>query len=230
MNASRTRLYGACVTPSVAAAGATSAWRSSRRSGRTSRSSQPRCASLTPNASMRQTGQIERTDGVVEVEPAEFFGEVAVERLGVQRLAGHPDLRRTAEVAERIARARRGVVVGAVDEHPGDAAKRVERGAESAESMLVAEVVARVHDEVGPPGLRKRRHPPLLAMLPGGHMSVGEVEHPHGRGAGRQDARVVLTDREQVALDADAPDRSARADRPHRSESGEGGLGVRVRH
>ena len=177
-----------------------------------------------------ETGQIERTDGVVEVEPAEFVGEVAVERLRVQRLAGHPDLRRTAEVAERIARGRRGVVVRAVDEHPGDAAKRVERGAESAESMLVAEVVARVHDEVGPPGLRKRRHPPLLAMLPGGHVRVGEVEHAHGRGAGRQDAHVVLTDREQIALDADAPDRSARADRPHRSESGEGGLGVRVRH
>ena len=41
--------------------------------------------------------------------------------------------------------------------------------------------------------------------------------------------QLVLADREQIALDADAPDRSARADRPHRSESGEGGLGVRVR-
>ena len=52
-----------------------------------SSSSHPRCASLTPNASMRIPGSSSEPTVLFRFSPAELVREVAVERLGVERLA-----------------------------------------------------------------------------------------------------------------------------------------------
>ena len=70
----------------------------------------------------------------------------------------------------------------------------------------------------------------LLALLPGRHVGVGEVQDADRGGALRQQVQRVAADREEVPLDPDAPDRGPDADRPHRSQGGEGGLAGCRRH
>ena len=114
-------------------------------------------------------------------------------------------------------------------EHTRDAAQRIEGSTDADKALGVAEVVARVDDEVGLE-VGERRHPLLLAMLPRRHVGVGDVQHSQCAASGGQNGERVAADGEQVPLDADAPDRGSRADRPHCREGGEGGLAGASRH
>ena len=224
VKASSTRRYGAWVTPSVTTAACVVGLQLRERVGERV---EPIPAAVRVADAERvdaRPADIQRADRVVEVEPAELVGR------GSRRAPGCRAARAATftfdgpgEVPERIARRGRGVVVRSVDEDAGDAAQRVERAPQAAKPLGVAEVVARVDDEVGLAATASAAIQPACgaATAPCGRRrgaAPGSARCPAGRMR-----QLVHADREQVALDADAPDRGSGADRPHRGERGEGG-------
>ncbi len=93
----------------------------------------------------------------------------------------------------------------------------------------MTEIVAGVDDQVGRE-FGQTGHPLLLAVLPRCHMGVGDVEDAQRLRPLREHPQRVVPHREQVALDADAPDRGPDGRRPRDPEGREGGGHERARH
>ncbi len=90
------------------------------------------------------------------------------------------------EVAGRVLAGGPVVVVGAEDVDAGELHQRPERVEGGGHTVRVGEVVAGVHDEVGPePG--EALEPALLLLLPGHHVDVGDLQDPDGPGPLGQD-------------------------------------------
>src|SRR5690606_4860109 len=66
----------------------------------------------------------------------------------------------------------------------------------------------------------------LLAALPGRHVRIGDVQHADRRRTGGKGCRRDLTNGVEVTFDPDAPYGAGGADRSHRAERDEGGVGA----
>ncbi len=149
----------------------------------------------------RRAAHLDRSGGVVEVEPAEPL-ERPLEACRVEPLdvAGRRELRRPAEVAQRVLQHRPVHVVRAVHEEPGHALEHAQRIRQGRQGGAVPEAVARVDDEVG---LERREplEPVELRALPGGEVDVGEVQHGDRACADGQHAQLLGADAEGARLD-----------------------------
>ena len=136
---------------------------------------------------------------VRHVEPA-ALGE---RRPQVPHGSGSPRTRlcSLSEVLERVLRLGREVVVAAEDEQSRACEQHsAERLHHRGHRLLVRQVVAGVHDEVGFEVVEFAQ-PVLFQPLSGHHVQVADVQHPQRRRPGREYRHGDLTQDERIAFD-----------------------------